>query len=90
VKSQTTAAFRKRFADLPLDVRNQARGAYRLFTANRHHSSLQFKRVHARQPIYSARVGRSYRVVGLLESGDVIVWFWIGPHEQYETLLANL
>ena len=30
------------------------------------------------------------RVVGLLENDNVMVWFWIGPHEQYETLLANL
>jgi mRNA-degrading endonuclease RelE of RelBE toxin-antitoxin system len=90
VKSQTTAAFRKRFASLPADVRAQARGAYRLFISNPHHPSLRFKRVHDSEPVYSARVGRSYRVVGLIEDGNVIVWFWIGPHEQYETLLANL
>lgn len=90
MKSQTTAAFRKCYATLPTDVRKQARLAYRLFAANPHHSSLHFKRVHTTQPIYSARVGRSYRVVGLLENGNVIVWFWLGPHEQYETLLANL
>jgi len=90
VKSQTTAAFRKRLAVLPADVRHQARIAYRIFVANPYHSSLHFKRVHVIQPIYSARVGRSYRVVGLLEEGRVMVWFWIGPHEQYETLLANL
>jgi hypothetical protein len=90
VKSQTTAAFRKRFTALPAHVRNQARVAYRIFATNPHHSSLHFKRVHATEPIYSARVGRSYRVVGLLENGRVMVWFWIGPHEQYETLLANL
>ena len=90
MKSQTTAAFRKRYAALPADIRTQARAAYRLFTANPHYSSLHFKRVHAMKPIYSARVGRNYRVVGLLEGGNVMVWFWIGPHEQYETLLANL
>ena len=28
-------------------------------------------------------------MVGLIEDGNVVVWFWIGPHEQYETLLAN-
>jgi hypothetical protein len=89
VKSQTTAAFRKRFAALPTDIRNQARIAYRIFATNPHHTSLHFKRVHRTEPVYSARVGRSYRVVGLFED-DVIVWFWIGPHEQYETLLANL
>jgi len=90
VKSHTTAAFRKRFADLPGDVRDQARAAYQLFAANPWHSSLHFKRVHETEPVYSARVGRSYRVVGLREEENVIVWFWIGPHEQYETLLANL
>ena len=90
MKSRTTAAFRKRFAALPLEIRNQARVAYRLFAANPRHSSLHFKRVHATEPIYSARVGRSYRVVGLIEDGDVIVWFWIGPHEPYETLIENL
>ena len=89
MKSQTTAAFRKRFATLPAEVRGQARAAYRLFFANPHHSSLHFKRVHPVEPVYSARVGRNYRVVGLIEDG-VIVWFWIGPHEQYERLLANL
>ncbi len=90
MKSQLTSAFRKRYAALSEDVRVQARVAYRLFLANPYHSSLHFKRVHRTEPVYSARVGRSYRVVGLVEPGNVIVWFWIGPHEQYETLLANL
>jgi hypothetical protein len=90
VKSQTTAAFRKRFAALPQEIRTQARVAYRFFIANPLHPSLHFKRVHATEPIYSARVGRSYRVVGLLEDDHVLVWFWIGPHEQYERLLASL
>jgi hypothetical protein len=90
VKSPTTAAFRKRYAALPIEIRNQARVAYRLFIENPRHRSLHFKRVHTTEAVYAARVGRSYRVVGLLEDDDVIVWFWIGPHEQYETLLANL
>ena len=90
MKSQITTAFRKRYSALPDDVRKQARVAYRLFAANPYHASLHFKRVHDVEPVYSARVGRSYRVVGLVEPGNVIVWFWIGPHEQYETLLANI
>jgi hypothetical protein len=35
-------------------------------------------------------VGRSYRAVGILALADEVVWFWIGPHEQYETLLTML
>jgi hypothetical protein len=75
---------------LPPEIREQARTAYQLFAADPHHPSLHFKRVHERESVFSARVGRSYRVVGLHEEADLIVWFWIGPHEKYETLLANL
>ena len=64
MKSHTNQAFRKLFANLPEEVREQARAAYRLF--------------------------RSYRAVGILPSSDEVVWFWIGPHEQYETLLYTL
>ena len=56
---------------------------------NPHHPSLHFKQVHMTDPVFSARVGRTYRAVGLLEEKDLIVWFWIDPHEQYETLLAS-
>jgi mRNA-degrading endonuclease RelE of RelBE toxin-antitoxin system len=87
VKSRTTASFRKLFAALPEDVRERARAAYRLFTANPRHPSLRFKKIHETEPVYSARVGRSYRVVGTLEENDTIVWFWIGPHEEYESLI---
>jgi hypothetical protein len=90
VKSHTTSAFRKLFASLPAEIRAQARTAYDVFAADPQHPSLHFKRVHESEPVFSARVGRSYRVVGLREEADLIVWFWIGPHEKYETLLANL
>lgn len=90
MRSHTTAAFRKRFAALPAEIREQARIAYRHFAENPYHPGLHFKCVHDTEPVYSARIGRSYRVVGLIEEDGVIVWFWIGPHDQYETLLANL
>lgn len=90
MKSRTTSTFRKQFAALPNDVREQARAAYRLFVSNPRHPSLHFKKVHTTEPVVSVRVGRNYRVVGLIEESDTVVWFWIGPHEQYETVLANL
>jgi hypothetical protein len=63
--------------------------SHRLFKQNPQHPSLRFKRVHAILPIYSARINLDYRVVGAL-NGDEIVWFWIGPHDQYEQLLKRL
>jgi hypothetical protein len=78
------------FAGLPAEVRDQARAAYRLFRSSPRHPGLNFKRVHGTTRFVSARVGRSYRAVGLLVQPDEVVWFWIGPHEQYEKLLYNL
>lgn len=90
MKSHTNPNFRKMFGALPADVREQARAAYRLFRSNPRHPGLNFKRVHGTDRFVSARVGRSYRAVGILTRVDEVVWFWIGPHEQYEKLLYML
>jgi hypothetical protein len=52
-------------------------------------ASESFKRVHPTKPIMSVRVGGDYRAVGIMREPGTILWFWIGPHEQYETLLAR-
>jgi hypothetical protein len=45
--------------------------------------------VHPNLPIYSARVSKNYRAVGVRnESG--IIWFWIGTHADYDKLLSQL
>jgi len=89
VKSHTTREFRRLFAALPTHVQSQARQAYRLFVQNPAHPGLRFKRVHADPPIYSARVGISYRAVGVRD-GETVVWFWIGSHADYNKLLSEL
>ena len=89
MKSRTTAQFRKAFANLPQQVQEQARGAYRQFKQEPWHPSLHFKQVHQELPIYSARISKSYRAVGQRE-GDSIVWFWIGSHTEYDKLLSQL
>ncbi len=88
MNSRTTAGFRRLFAELPKSVQVQAREAYRMFLANPSHPGLRFKRVHPVLPIYSARISRNYRAVGT-RSTDEIVWFWIGPHSEYEKILAG-
>jgi hypothetical protein len=45
------------------------------------------KRVHAIQPIYSVRIARGYRALGLRD-GDLVTWFWIGSHADYDKLLT--
>ena len=88
MRSKTTKAFRKRLAALPDEVQEQARRAYRQFADHPNHRSLQFKRVHTSAPLFSARVTKGYRAVGQID-GDVIVWFWIGSHADYDNLLSR-
>ncbi|MEO0844747.1 MAG: hypothetical protein AAF063_38695 [Cyanobacteria bacterium J06643_5] len=76
MKSYTTSKFRKMFVDLPQQVQEQAREAYRQFKEDPNYPSLRFKKVHPQLPIYSARVNRDYRVVGQLDE-NTIIWFWI-------------
>jgi hypothetical protein len=74
VNSQITEDFLDCFRRLPESVCEQARKTYRRWRADPLHPSLHFKRVHATEPIYSARVGLGWRVLGLLE-GNTITWF---------------
>ena len=89
MNSRTTRRFRELLVGLPAHVRQQAREAYRLFQQNPAHPGLRFKQVHADPPICTARVGISYRAVGVLD-GDTVVWYWIGSHADYDKLLAHL
>jgi len=89
VNSQLTEDFLACYARLPASVRAQARRAYRLWRSDPSHPGVQFKRVHARAPIFSARVGLGWRALGLLE-GNTVTWFWIGSHAEYDTLIAHL
>lgn len=86
MRSVTTERFRKLFAQLPEEVRRQAREAYRFFQQNPYHPGLQFKRVHSGKAIYSVRVSLDCRVLGIRE-GDMMIWFWIGSHADYDRLL---
>jgi hypothetical protein len=89
VRSRATPRFWAAYRELPPEIQGLARKAYQLFRENPAHPSLHFKRVHDRDPVYSARVSLGYRAVGLLEDED-ITWFWIGSHADYDRLLARL
>lgn len=86
MKSVHTEAYHRLFAQLPQDVQKQASKADRLFKENPNYPSLQFKCVDKERSWYSVRVNKSYRVVGIKE-GDMIIWFFIGSHTDYDRLL---
>ncbi len=88
MNSHTTKGFWKLHDTLPEQVQRQAKTAYRRFEEDPFHASLQFKQVHDTKPIYSARISRDYRTVGV-KNEDEIVWFWIGSHSDYDKLLSR-
>jgi hypothetical protein len=88
VNSRGTPRFWAAYRELPEPVRVAARKAYQLFRQNPSHPSLQFKKIHATEPIYSVRVTLGYRALALVENDDV-TWFWIGSHADYDRLLKD-
>jgi mRNA-degrading endonuclease RelE of RelBE toxin-antitoxin system len=89
LKSVTTNRFRKAFARLPKDIQQKARQTYQLWKQNNNYPGLHFKQVNNSSPVYSVRIGLSYRALGVKQD-DAIIWFWIGSHEDYNNLLSHL
>jgi hypothetical protein len=87
--SHVTARFRKTFDELPIDVQDKAKGAYKIWTNNPNHPSLHFKQVHENEPIFSVRIGLYHRALGVREA-NTMIWFWIGTHAEYNNLISQL
>ena len=89
MKSRTVPSFWRLFHDLPPDIQARAYRAYCLWRVDPFAGVLRFKRVSNSEPIYSVRIGRGYRALGLLEGG-VVYWYFIGNHDDYERELRAL
>jgi hypothetical protein len=59
------------------------------FRSDPHHPSLRFKKLPPHTDIWSVRISADYRAVGRWRD-DVIVWFIIGSHSDYDRLLESL
>ncbi len=87
MNSQLTDEFIAHFRALPAEIQVLARKQYQLWKQNPAHPSLHFKHVHSQESLYSVRIGRGWRAVGLVE-GNMITWFWIGSHADYDALIS--
>lgn len=87
--SRTTDRFRRCYRDLPEQIRKEAKTAYKKFKKDPYHPGLHFKRIHSTQPIFSLRISKNYRAIGILQDTQIL-WFWIGSHGDYEDLLKQL
>jgi hypothetical protein len=82
---RATPRFWACYRRLPAEVQQLADRCYQSLLENHRHPSLHFKRV---GQFWSVRVGLHYRALAIDEAGEV-VWVWIGPHAQYDTLLRD-
>ncbi len=83
MKSETLPSFWAEYRGLSDKVRTGARKAYRLWSENPFHPSLHFKCLDREEGLWSIRVTRSHRALGILD-GDTVTWFWIGNHDDYD------
>lgn len=87
MKSAALPSFWAAYESLDEDIKRSARKAYRLWARNPFHPSLHFKCIHREENVWSVRVTRGYRALGVLE-GDAVTWFWIGSHGEYERFVS--
>jgi len=59
---------------------------FRLWRNEPFHPFLRFKEI--ADGLWSARITRDYRTLAR-RKGDLVVWFWIGNHEDYDRLIAK-
>ena len=82
-QSETVDSFWELYLNLPDELRQRARKSYHLWRDNPFHRSLRFKCINKPENIWSARITKSHRALGILD-GDTVTWFWIGNHDDYE------
>ena len=85
-RSFASHRFWQLYRELPDEVQRLADKQYELFREDPFHPSLHLKQV---GEVWTARIGRSYRVIGYRED-DAFYWGWIGSHEAYNKLLRRV
>lgn len=80
--------FRKAFDKLPPHIQEEAVKRHRILEDSP--GDLQLDLRNPFDIVWRVEVGYGYRAVGAMYDRGVIVWLWIGPHNEYELLLDDL
>ena len=88
MKHMTLPRFWRYYGELPEEIQNLADKNYRLLKSEPNHPSLHFKKVGGKKHLWSVRVGRGYRALGM-DKPEGVVWFWIGSHAEYDLLVSD-
>jgi len=86
VKSRAVGRFWVLYEQLAPDVRRAADKQFLLWREDPYHRSVRFKQL--RRGLWSARVTEAHRALATRD-GDTWLWFWIGPHDEYEHLIRS-
>jgi hypothetical protein len=89
VTSRTTKQFRALYAKLPRDIQSATKKAFGLWRENPAHPGLRFKQVRPKPPVFSVRITRDHRALGV-KADKAMIWFWIGSHQEYDVVLSRL
>jgi hypothetical protein len=87
MKHRALPRFWQYYRQLPAPVQELADKNFELLKADPYHPSLHLKKVGKAKHLWSVRIGAHYRALGL-DKSEGIVWFWIGPHAEYDKLLS--
>ena len=73
---------------LPAHAREVADKCFALLKSDPRHPSLHLKKI---GELWSVRAGNRYRALGVdAPDGEKgILWFWIGPHAEYDRLIKQ-
>ena len=71
------------YRQLDEDLRELADKSFQLLKDDPTHRSLRFKKV---GHFWTVRIGLRYRAVAK-ERAEGLAWFWIGSHDEYDSLL---
>lgn len=83
----TLPRFWQHHRSLPVEVRELAHKNFERPKTDPSHPALHFKKVGKARQLWSVRVGIHYRALGV-EKPERLVWFWIGPHAEYDKLIG--
>lgn len=85
MKHRASRKFWQLYEALPPPVRDLADKNFELLKRDPRHPSLRLKRVGR---FWSVRVGSGHRALAV-QDGSVLVWFWIGYHDEYARILGG-
>jgi len=84
MRHRASPRFWRCYRQLPQDIQRLADECHQLLRRDPRHPSLHFKRIGR---FWSVRVGLHYRALAVQHERE-IVWFWVGPHAEYNRLLG--